>query len=288
MRAFLTLCAATVSALALAVPASAQWEDTQAVEQLKSSQLPDLAKGKGYILYETVESKYDIFFLRSLTETELERFAESRAIALAEARAKAREKRDGAAGVSDEDLLPDAEFRFVDRDIRNLVRLDSGRVFAKDGNRRTYVVEVPPGEYTIFGAGIDGFTSGTCMCMGSVRFRAAAGEITDLGAVLVAPENGKTEIAELAFYRSPEYIERKALPFVMSVRPAKEGDPLPAELAGMTARPANYRAADKMPNWLGMLINRMPPIEGVLAYEADRVIDLAAPAEEAMASAGGE
>ncbi|MGB7370563.1 hypothetical protein [Erythrobacter sp.] len=275
IRSTTLLAAAATLALVPSLPAFAQRTDSQEVTQLKSKDTPDLASGMAYIVYETLEDKYDVFFMRSLTPEELERFLENRRDAIAEERADMREDRDGAPGVSDEELLPDAAFSYVDRDIRNLVRLDSGRVFEKDGERRTYVVEVPPGEYTIFGAGIDGMASGTCMCMGSVRFEAKAGELTDLGAVLIAPEDGDTDIAELQPYRSPEYIRRKALPYVMSVRPASPGDTLPGSLADMDAVPATYHAADRFPNFLGMLINRMPPIEGVLRYDADRVIDLA-------------
>lgn len=253
------------------VPAAAS---DQEVRQLKSKDSADLSSGKAYIVYDIVEGKFDVFFLRSMTEEELVQFADNRSAALIEERARLRKKRDGAPGVSDEELLPDEAFPFADENILNLVRLDSGRVFEKKDGVRTYVVEVPPGEYTVFGAGIDGFRSGTCMCMGSVKFEARSGEITDLGAVLIAAEDGKTSIPELAPFDSPEYIRRKALPFIMSVRPPVEGDSVPAKFAEMPVRRVEYHAADKMPNFLGMLINRMPPIDGVLSYEGDKVIDV--------------
>lgn len=290
MRGIFGQSIALAACLALTSPALAQEfeNSSQTVEQLRKSDLPDLGNGKAYIVYETVEGKYDIFFLRSLTEAELERFFANRAEALAEERARLREKREGAPGVSDEELLPDEAFNYVDPEILNLVRLDSGRVFSKLGQTRTYVVEVPEGEYTVFGAGLDGFVSGTCMCMGSVRFEAKAGELTDLGAVLVAPEDGKTQIEELAPYEAPEYIRRKALPYVMAVRPASLGDPMPPALDGMKVVPAQYNAADKFLNFKGMLINRMPPMEGVLRYDRDAVIDVRAElaaAEEARVKA---
>lgn len=261
--------------LGLAAPVHAQNSD-QTVVQLKPADVADLSKGKAYIFYETVERKYDIFFLRSMTDNELVLYSTNRATALAEARAKVRADREGAPGVSDEDLIPDSSFYYADKNILNLVRLDSGRVYERDGERRTYVVEVPPGEYTIFGAGIDGFTSGTCMCMGSLRFDVAAGEIADLGDILVAPENGSTDIEELRSFEAPEYIRRKALPYIMSVRPAQQGDPVPQLLAGMDITHVQYRAADKMPNFLGMLINRMPALDGILAYDGDKVVDVRA------------
>ena len=264
----------TIAALLAVSSVGAMAANTdQDVRQLKSNDAPDLSSGKAYFFYDTLEAKYDIFFLRSMTSEEVERFAANRTVALAEARAKLREKRDGAPGISDEELLPDAAFDFVDDTIRNLARMDSGRVYEKDGERRTYAVEVPPGEYTIYAAGIDGFTSGTCMCMGTVRFDAKAGEAVDLGAILVAPENGDTDIAELAPYEAPEYIRRKALPYKMSVRPARSGEAVPALFSNMSVVPARYAAAeDHLPNYMGMMINRMAPIEGVLSYDFDRVV----------------
>lgn len=286
IKIFLSLCAS----IAVLTPSPLFAADKE-VRQLKSKDTADLSSGKAYVLYDTVAGKFDIYFLRSLTPDERVRFDVKRADALAEARAKLRRKRDGAPGVADEELLPDAAFRFADDEINNLIRMDSGRVYEKNGKQRTYVVELPPGEYTIYAAGIDGFTSGTCMCMGTVRFDAEPGKITDLGAILVALEDGKTEIPELGAYEAPEYIRRKALPYIMSVRPAKDGDSVPSLIGDLPVITAEFSAADKIPNFLGMLINRMPPIEGILAYDRDVVIDVRAQLaaeEEAAALAEAE
>ena len=275
---------ATLAAATGLIAPSPAFADDQEVRQLKAKDEPDLSQGKAYIVYQTLENKYDIFFLRSLTEDELVQFSENRKVALAEERAELREKRakkaarDGlsAPEISDEELLPDAAFSYVDPDIRNLVRLDSGRVFLKNGKERTYVVEVPPGEYTVFGAGIDGFTGGTCMCMGSVKFDAKAQEITNLGAILVAGEDGKSALPELAGLEAPEYIRRKTMTYIMSVRPPDPEGSMPSRFQDLPVVPAAYRASDKIPNFLGMIVNRMPAIEGVLRYDRDKVIDVKA------------
>lgn len=259
------------AALAMAAPVAASAGD-QEVRQLKSKDTLDTASGKAYFFYDTVFGKFDVFFLRSLTTQELESYEAKRSEELAEARAKLRDKRDGAPGVSDEELLPDAAFSYVDPDIRNLVRLDSGRVYEKDGKTRTYVVEVPPGEYTIFAAGLDGFMGGTCMCMGTVSFDADAGSVVDLGTLLIAGEDGKSDLAEFAPYEAPEYIRRKALPFKMGIRLPDAGDPAPALFADTPTVVADYRAAGPVPNFMGMLVNRMVPIKGVLSYDEDRIL----------------
>lgn len=260
-------------ALLLMAPASVL-AAAKEVKQLRSSDEVTLSPDKAYFLYDTEEKKYDIYFLRSLTTAELAQFEEKRAAALAEERERLRAKRDGAPGVSDEELLPESAFSFVDEEINNLIRFDSGRVFAKDGQKRTYIAQVPPGEYTVFAAGLDGFTSGTCMCMGTVSFDAKGGVVTDLGTILIAPEDGKSKIPELSGIEAPEYIRRKALPYVMSVRPAEAGDAVPEAVVADAVAPASYRTADKIPNFMGMLINRMLPIDGILAYDGDRPIDV--------------
>lgn len=285
IAAALLACAVLASTTGLVAPSEAIAAD-QEVRQLKSKDQPDLSLGKAYIVYQTVEKKFDVLFLRSLTEAELVQFSENRKVALTEARAKLRERRARKAAksgvappvISDEELLPDAAFSYVDPDIRNLVRLDSGRVFLKNGNERTYVVEVPPGEYTIYGAGIDGLTGGTCMCMGSVKFDAEAGRMTNLGAILVAAEDGKTAIPELAGIEAPEYIRRKTMTFIMSVRPPTSDGDVPARFDGLPFVAAKYRGSDKIPNFLGMIVNRMPEIEGLLRYNKDTVIDVQAKA----------
>lgn len=270
-----TIAVLATAALSTLMP-SAALADGEEVVQLKAKDNVDLESGKAYIVYDTPLAKVDVFFMRSLSEDELLQLAEKREIALAERRARLRKRRGGAPGVSDEELLPDAEFAYADRSIKNLVRLDSGRIFEKVDDTRTYVVEVPPGEYTVFGVGIEGFASGACMCMGSVRFDARAGEITDLGSILVSDEDGSTTFPELEPYVAPEFIRRKTATFLMSVRPPADGDTVPAKFVDLPVTKVEYRAAPKFPNYLGMIVNRMPPIEGVLEYDRDIVIDLKA------------
>jgi hypothetical protein len=50
----------------------------------------------------------------------------------------------------------------------------------------------------------------------------------------------------------------------------------PAQFANLQVVPAQLRAADKMPNYYGLLIGRLAPIEGVLGYRRDQVLDLTA------------
>ncbi|HEX8578263.1 MAG TPA: hypothetical protein VF655_01550, partial [Allosphingosinicella sp.] len=60
----------------------------------------------------------------------------------------------------------------------------------------------------------------------------------------------------------------------MTVRPPTQGAAVPANLGGAVLVPADYRAVGKFPNYFRTMITRMVPIEGILAYHRDRVIDV--------------
>jgi hypothetical protein len=98
----------------------------------------------------------------------------------------------------------------------------------------------------LYGAlAIAGSASGTCLCMGSVRFEARAGQITDLGLI-------NSDVA---------------------VRPYESGMARPDRLNGHPVVAAEWRAAGKVANFFGILINRHPQLSGILSYRRDRVID---------------
>ena len=147
-------------------------------------------------------------------------------------------------------------------------------VFDKDKDESgektfSYLMEVDPGEYTYYGAifmNPNGSAMGTCMCMGSVKFEAKAGVVTNLGDFTtlrwVDDEAGRqvdVNWDELADKRDP------ARPVDYSV---------PAALADYEVVRADLRAAGKVDNWYGIMISRLPPVDGVLAYERDRIVDV--------------
>lgn len=164
----------------------------------------------------------------------------------------------------------------------------------KDENEEkffTYLQEVEPGEYTYYGAIFyipNSSVAGTCMCMGSVKFEARAGEIVNLGDFLqmgwVSDEaaNMTSVVADELAGRTPQPIDYT----------------LPSSLEEITHAPVELSAAGKQNNFFGIMIGRMPPIEGVLGYDRDTVIDLrelarieaetAQAAEEAAAAAAAQ
>jgi len=166
-------------------------------------------------------------------------------------------------------------FAIAPIDLRMIVAFGPQFVFDKtEGPDKSfsYLIEVEPGEYTYLGPifylpGTQIF--GTCYCMGSVRFEARAGVITSLGDFLSLDWADRAALAQST-------IERKLLPD----RPARATDwSLPASLAQYPGAPAQLRAAGKRDNLLSVLVGRIPPVPGVLAYERDVPIDLVGLAE---------
>ena len=146
-------------------------------------------------------------------------------------------------------VLTDETFFFPPPELANFLTVFGGRVFSKADGSNSYFVEVEPGSYTLYRAGF-----GPCLCMGSVSFDAPAGKIVSFGEFDPVSPN---EAASSWF------------------TPPAAGMPKPPQLANLPIEPAQLHAAGKLPNYFGTLIDRMPPIAGVLAYNRDVPLDVA-------------
>ena len=146
-----------------------------------------------------------------------------------------------------------------------------------------YLHEVEPGEYTYYGPIFyDGTTAfGVCSCMGSVRFEVKAGEITSIGDFIL----GRW---------ADDDAQRLSTPFFEPIAERVQGPinfTVPANLNTLPSTEAEFHAAGKINNFFRIGINRLPPMEGVLRYERDTVIDVRAEiaaAEEARLKAEAE
>lgn len=158
----------------------------------------------------------------------------------------------------------------------NVYRTDARKAYDRTGEDRTYLVGLPPGRYVIAAATPSGIgPMGTCFCMGTLAFEAKGGEITDLGYLLATWEDRPTKVAELAAVVAPgkPYIVMPPL-IAATVRQSSELTPIPEALRSLPRAAAEYRAVGKFPNYFHSVINRMAPVDKVLAYEGDKVIDL--------------
>jgi hypothetical protein len=138
-------------------------------------------------------------------------------------------------------------------------RITNSPRFTAAKNEATYLVALPPGSYVVYGniaVVSDSIAVGTCLCMGSVRFEARAGEVADLGE-LIWPD-----------------VRRSERPWAIRVVPYDGSMSQAPQMAGLTVRPASYSAAGKIPNYFGVEISRHPALAGILAYARDSVIDV--------------
>lgn len=181
-------------------------------------------------------------------------------------------------------LLSDTVFlREIDPTVANMMpNLVSARVdwwFAETEAERFYLIEAVPGSYVIAGQAMKGVRYvATCFCMGTLRFEAKLGAIADLGYILSDDPSGETPFPELRELsgRGDRIDDGTNTIFVAAIRPVTENTPVPEVLRKLPRAPANFRAVGKFTNSFARLIYRMAPLDGVLAYDEDRVIDLRA------------
>lgn len=148
--------------------------------------------------------------------------------------------------------------------------------FAKgDGGASTYLHELTPGRYRIYGTVSvlpNAAATGSCFCMGSVGFEVKAGQVTDLGYLrALMPGEVKVQEGDATRLFDSEKVEG-----YQALQPAPASWTLDPRLAGATVVPAKFWPVGKMPNYFGVSVGRMPPLAGVMRYDRDRIVDLTA------------
>jgi hypothetical protein len=255
----------------------------------------DLAKhpldaAQGYIFLRSPERLAGTF-IRIPTDSDVAEYRADRAAALAKEKAKYPKvldrwqrdvdwAREHGANPQPRPAEPtEKTLAFPSLESRNAVSFGPTFVFAKNPSNGefSYLTPVKPGTYVWYGPVLldikQGYL-GMCYCMGSVQFEVKPGAITDLGDFLVA---------------APRYDRQKTAPPVgieasggltgfKVILPTVSHEPsfgLPASLGGLPAIRPQFSAAGKMDNFYGVMISRLPPIEGVLDYRRDKVVDVA-------------
>lgn len=170
-------------------------------------------------------------------------------------------------------------FNFAWEARSNLENVDDSRPFIKGEGGSTYLVEVKPGDFVLFGGtfGMGLLKPGlhTCFCLGTVGFAVKAGEVTDMGTFMGDAIKFKSIIPEIA----PEsgYGPSSDTPFILigaTVRPAIAGSAAPTGLEIARIVAADYHAIGKFFHPGAVGINRLIPVPGVLAYDYGKVIDV--------------
>lgn len=136
-----------------------------------------------------------------------------------------------------------------------------------------YLYAVPEGEYVFYGNAFfnpNGGAMGTCVCMGTVAINVEAGQIAavrldypfvDMLANLPKEERPKTPL------EMPEELTTTGL---LPVEKAKSDQRLPQDRVVFPA----MRPISRLPNWFGLEVDRLMPVEGVFRYEGDSMIAL--------------
>lgn len=170
-------------------------------------------------------------------------------------------------------------------ELRHMLSIGPQYVFDKgrdeSGERYyQYLHAVEPGTYTYYGP--IAFTgqayAGSCYCMGTIRFEVKAGEITSIGNMMLELWADDAAMAQASVFYEGEGT-REAQPIDFTV---------PASLSALPVVEADFRAAGKINNFYKLGILRLPPMEGVLRYERDEVIDVKGEMAAAEAEARAE
>lgn len=280
MRSF-HLLAAAVAAL-VATPLAAKPLQT---EQFKANAQIAIDPAKAYVLVRA--AGMDLKLLRVATVAERAAWQAERADALAKAkekyvRANAKYQKDleyyrdsGKHGMNaikpDKPIEPtDANFAFKALESDNFVTVWGGRVFDKGGPKTAHLIAVPPGTYRLYGQIFEAGGTGFCLCMGSVQFDAAAGTITDMGTMRYPKAEALKDKVDPSWNG---LTPGKGGLTVMRVEPADAKTYIPPKLASLPRVAASYRAAGKIDNFFGVMVDRLTILPGVLTYRRDEVID---------------
>jgi len=274
-----------LAASLFAMPALAGEKGPVFVESKAVKDKPAIAldPAKAYVMLRT-DIPTPLYLVKVPTADDQLAYDKLRAEALAEAhgkytkklrqyeRAKAEAAKTRGVAVPDKPEEPtEANFEFTPFALLAGFTMGPINRFAKgEGGASTYLQELTPGEYRIYGpVTVAQAAIGICYCMGSVKFEARAGEVTDMGVILAkhaaapkAPEGDSS----MPIIATPENF----------LGPAPADMVIDARLSGATIRRAAYRPVGKLPNYFGVTLGRIPEMPDVFRYERDRMVDLTA------------
>ncbi len=279
MNKSIMIAAALLAAALPAAPAAAS-------DQVNDSEPVVVQPDRAYIFFRTTR-RFPLQFLRAVTDEQRAAHEAERDRAYARARRRyerqienwqreydrcgARDAYCRAALGERPAEVTQENFPFAAPELDNFVSVSRGRAFSRAPGAHTYLIAVDPGTYALYGQITDNPQNGpvgVCLCMGSVSFEARAGEIADIGEILY-PALAASEA------RNGTVASQGRIAAIELVAPTA-AMPLPDRLSGHPVVRAELHGADKMPNYFGVQIDRLPAIDGVLAYQRDRVIDVAA------------
>ena len=154
----------------------------------------------------------------------------------------------------------------------NTFVVESGK-FLEDGEMRTVLLEVPPGTYVLYGTTVGSRGLVTCNCLGTVKFAARAGVITDMGSLYADKVHKESPIPHLEDRLGPKMFQYGWI-LGEGLVPSDASTKVPASLAAFTVEPARFEATPPFYQPAASTINRLAPVPGILGYKHGRPVDL--------------
>lgn len=230
-----------------------------------------LDPGKAYLLFRSSTAKSGMIniehvFLRIPTEAEIEAWKAARQAAYDADLPKLQKRAKGGP------VPTIGEYSFDYAGPGNVFAIDAGD-FIEDGEMRQFLVEVPAGDYVLYGISVGGRGVSTCNCLGTVRFAAKAGEMTLLGSLYADKVHKESPIPNLEDNVGPSMFNYGFI-LGQALVPANDATPVPAALAALPRERAEFRAVGLFHEPGAPSINRLAPIPGILGYDRGKVIDL--------------
>ena len=255
-------------ACSCAMPITSFAKDNAGVTQLLTPPTT-LREDAAYLLMKTSTAKSGMFpiqhvLLRIPSNEELAQYrAAKKAAYEAELLKLTKGARDGRVPTID-------EFAFDYPGKANTFVVNSGK-FLEDGELRTILLEVPEGTYVLYGTTVGNRGLVTCNCLGTVKFEARRGAITNIGSLYADKVHNDSPVPHLEDNLGPQMFQYG---FVLGEALAPDEGAVPVSLQRFKVEPASFEAVGQFYESGATSINRLAPVPGILAYEKGRPFDL--------------
>jgi len=267
MRAAILL--AALSCLVLAPAAIAR--DRNVVAVPVSATTITLAPDKAYILFRTNKANTGIAALKPV----FLRVPTSREVADYRVAKKAAYEKDLPRLSKTKEGPPSLEaYRFTYEGAANVFTVKVGEAIAETAEERTFLFQVPAGDYVLYGTLAGANLLAVCNCFGTIGFHAEAGIVTDLGTLLIRRSSETAPEPELAAETGfGTSIEHGTFMIAEAVRSTSVATSVPAMIPADKRRIADYRAVGPFLKPGATMINRLAPLQGALRYDDGKAID---------------
>lgn len=246
---------------------SAYGRPNDAIRIILAGEPISIAQDKGYavVRLQARWKMFDVVIMRVPSEAEMEQYETNKRAAYAKAGKNAG---------------PYEKFQFAYSGSTNLWSLQRTRGLMDVPDGKMVLAEVPPGEYVVYGQGYGRFLY-ECFCLGTVGFTIKPGVVTDLGTFMIDyawEPSSVPELASVTGLGSTAKIDYGV--FAVGLRPPNGREvPVPG-VAPAQVEAAHFSAVGPFVENNAMLVTRLAPIPGVLAYDGGRVIDVATGKEQ--------